>query len=293
MSDQRRSIKFLISNSSSLPTLPGILTKISRLEAQKDSSTDDFARVINSDQILAAKVLRLVNSPFYGFSRRVSTISNALILLGVNVIKSLVLSSSIFEMMEKSFLGLWEHSLATAAAANVIATKLDLPDIEEISTAALLHDIGKVVIKIHLKDGYEQMLEDGSVQEFGAYEAEHQALGTEHAEVGQWLAENWYLPEKLLEPIACHHDVEKSQEHRTATAVVHYADALIKARGVGFSGDDFVPSIQIAAREELQIDEEQLTEIIAELEDRLVDVRNFSLDIQENEQEDTAQESSQ
>ena len=199
MQDLSEGIRTLIKETKSLPTLPGIITKLSELETISSTSTADMAHVISSDQILSAKVLRLVNSPFYGFSRRVSTISNALILLGVNVIKSLVLTSSIFEIMEKTFIGLWEHSLASAAAANTIAKHLQLQDIEEISTAALLHDIGKVVITVQLKKDYEKLLELAQKKDCSTYLAEREMLHTDHAEVGQWLALSWYLPEKLQE----------------------------------------------------------------------------------------------
>lgn len=285
MNKHRQDIRQFIRESSSLPTLPGIITKIIKLESQKNTSTADMALVISSDQILSAKVLRLVNSPFYGFSRRVSTISNALILLGINVIKSLVLSCSIFEMMEKNFIGLWEHSLATAAAANIIATHLNLKDIEEVSTAALLHDIGKVVITIHMESDYADLLDLINKKDCSAYSAERELLQTDHAEVGQWLADCWFLPEKLLEPIAYHHDVQASKKYRTTTAVIHYADILAKIRGVGFSGDNLIPEIQSAARNALNIDIRMMKSIIKEFEIRLIDVRNFSMDIQNSEDE--------
>jgi putative nucleotidyltransferase with HDIG domain len=288
MQDLNEDIRKLIKESRSLPTLPGIITKLTELEGISTTSTADMTQIISADQILSAKVLRLVNSPFYGFSRRVSTISNALILLGVNVIKSLLLSSSIFEIMEKTVIGLWEHSLASAAAANTIAKHLQLQDIEEISTAALLHDIGKVVITVLLQNDYQKLLNHARDKDCSTYLSERELLQTDHAEVGQWLALSWYLPEKLQEPIAFHHNVEASIKFRTTTAVVHYADILVKARGVGFSGDNLVPPIQAAAREALQIDTKMMAAIIEELEDRLVEVRNFSMDIQTTEEDDDA-----
>lgn len=280
--DNRTAIKQLISNSRSLPTLPGIITKITELEAMQNTSTADMARIIASDQILSAKVLRLVNSPFYGFSRRVSTIANALILLGVNVIKSLVLTSSIFEIMEKTVMGLWQHSLATAVAANTIAKHLQLQDIEEITTAALLHDIGKVVITVHLQQDYKKLLDHVRDEDSTCYEIERIMLHTDHAEVGQWLADSWLLPQKLQEPIACHHAIEKSSTYRLTTAIVHYADIIIKARGIGFSGDDIVSPIHPLAKQELNIDAAMLADIITSLEARLDEVRNFSMDIQDD-----------
>lgn len=278
-------LRTLIRESRSLPTIPGIITKLSALEADSKSTSQKIARLISSDQILSAKVLRLVNSPFYGFPRRVSTVSNALILLGISVIKSLIISSSIFEMMEKTIIGLWEHSLATAAAANLIASRLELSDKEEISTAALLHDIGKVVIKIHLKDDYERLLATCEKKQLLSFEAERMEIGTDHAEVGKWLAESWFLPKKLIEPIAYHHNVEKSVTYRTCTAVVHFADILIRARGFGNNreGNELVPQVHPLAVSILRLDTMDIDSLITELDELLVEVKNFSIDIQEQQ----------
>jgi putative nucleotidyltransferase with HDIG domain len=278
--DKRIEIRRIIKDTKSLPTLPGIILKLSSLAEDDKASVSEMAKVISSDNVLSAKVLRLVNSPFYGFSGRISTISNALILLGVNVFRSLALSSSIFEIMEKNIIGLWEHSLGSAVAANVIAKKLKLPECEEISTAALLHDIGKVIIKIKLEEDYNSLLSLINEKELSMLEAEREVLGTDHAEIGEWIARTWFLPEKLTEPIACHHDVKRSGLHHAKSAVVHLADILVKASGFGFGGDEFVPQIQPAAWSKLRLDEALLDEIVEETEDKLIEAKNFSLEIQ-------------
>lgn len=277
--DKRTELRKIIMNTSTLPTLPGIISKLNSLSESDRSSVQEMARLVSSDQVLSARILRLANSPSYGF-HRVSTISNAMILLGVDVVKSLVLSSSIFEMMEKSSVGLWEHSLGAGVAANVIARRLKLPECEEISTAALLHDIGKVIIRLNFGDDYRQLMALTEEKGISILEAERELLGMDHAEVGAWLAESWFLPEKLIEPIRCHHDVETSGKFLIKASVVHLADILVKAGGFGFSGDDFVPRIQPTAWEVLQMSESVLEGIVEEIEDKLVDAKNFSLEMQ-------------
>ncbi len=280
MEEQKRTeIRAIIMNTSSLPTLPGIITKLNSLSENNKASVQEMAHLVSSDQVLSARILKLANSPSYGFYR-VSTISNAMILLGVNVVKSLALSSSIFELMEKNSLGLWEHSLGAGVAANIICRRLKLPECEEISTAALLHDIGKVIIRLNFGDDYRQLLALIADEDISMLAAERRLLGTDHAEVGAWLAKSWFLPHKLIEPIAFHHDVAASPTQEIKTAVVHFADVLIKASGFGFSGDDFVPPIQPLAWEKLGMTESVLTTIVEELEDKLIDTKNFSLEIQ-------------
>lgn len=283
MDDKRTEIRRIIKDTKSLPTLPGVIAKLGSLAENNRISVQEMARVVSSDQVLSAKVLKLVNSAFYGFSGRVSTVSNALILLGVNVVKSLAISSSIFEIMEKNVVGLWEHSMGVAVAANVMAKRLKLPEPEETSTAALLHDIGKVIIKIKLEGDFDKLTESIENKGLMMIEAEREFLQTDHAEIGEWLGQTWLLPEKLIEPIAFHHHVEKSVVHQTKTAVVHIADVLIKASAFGFSGDHIVPRIQPAAWNRLKMDLPLLESIIAEVEDKLVEVKNFSLEIQSND----------
>jgi len=282
--DKRAEIRNLIRDTKSLPTLPGIIARLGSLADNDKVSSQEMARVVSADQVLSAKVLRLVNSAFYGFPGRVSTVSNALILLGVNVVKSLAITSSIFEIMEKNVVGLWEHSMGVAVAANTISKALKLPDAEETATAALLHDIGKVIIKIKLQQNFSQLstLVDG--KGYTMQEAEQNLLETDHAEIGGWLARSWLLPEKLIEPVAFHHQVEKSTAHQTKTAVVHLADVLIKASGFGFSGDRLVPRIQPVAWIKLGMTDALLEAIIIEIEDKLVDVKNFSLEIQSTDE---------
>jgi HD-like signal output (HDOD) protein len=110
-------------------------------------------------------------------------------------------------------------------------------------------------------------------------EAEHEIIDTDHAEIGGWLSKSWFLPDKLSEPIAFHHNVALSENHRIKTAVVHIADTLIKASGFGNSGDSFVPSIQPIAWNILKLNEQLIAELVDEIEDKLIEVKNFSLEM--------------
>lgn len=280
MEEKRLKIQRVIKDIRSLPTLPGVIKKLTSISEDNKATVEEMARVVSADHTLSAKVLKLVNSPFYGFPGRISTVSHALVLLGVNVIKSLALCSSIFELMEKSVVGLWEHSLGAGMAAQIISKKLGLPDAEEISTAALLHDIGKVIIKINLHEECKNIEMMIAEKEIPMIEAEREILETDHADIGEWLGQNWFLPEKLIEPIACHHNVEKSEVYRNRTSVVHLADVLIKASGFGFSGDDFVPLLHPTVWKDLDLSDALMEELIEEIEDKIVEIKNFSLEIQ-------------
>lgn len=279
MDDKRSELKKIIMDTKTLPTLPGVIKKLNTLSENDKSSVQDMSKIVSSDQVLSARILRLANSPSYGFYR-VSTISNAMILLGVNVVKSLALSSSIFEIMEKDSVGLWEHSLAVGVAANMISRKLNLPECEEIATAALLHDIGKVIINLKCSEAERLIRQEIREQQISMIEAERNVIDTDHAEVGGWLAKSWFLPDKLSEPITFHHNVLMSENHRIKTSVVHIADVLIKSSGFGDSGDRYVPQIQKIAWDTLNLTEQHLAEFVNDLEGKLVEVKNFSLEMQ-------------
>lgn len=263
-----------------LPTLPGIVSKLTRMVEDPSVSADRIGRVIAKDHILAAKLLKLVNSAFYGFPGRISTVSSAVILLGFNVVRSLVLSASIFEAMEKTVVGLWEHSLGCAAIANVIARRLSISDPEEISTAALLHDIGKVVIRENLAEEAAVLDEAILGENISLYEAEQRILKINHTQVGQRLCRHWNLPDRLAEPITYHHEPQKSANHYVSTAIVHVADILVRARGFGFGGDKWVPSLDHNAWTALTLREDDLPGLIAEAEEILVELKGFSFEIQ-------------
>lgn len=277
--DNRNDLKKIIMDIKTLPTLPGVVSKLNELSNNDRSSMEEMARIVSSDQVLSARILRLANSPSYGF-HRVSTISNAMILLGVNVVKSLALSSTIFEIMEKDSVGLWEHSMGVGVAANLIARKLCLPECEEIATAGLLHDIGKVVIYLKCSAAEQQIRSAIETKGFSRLEAELDIVGAGHDEIGCWLAKCWFLPDKLSEPIAFHHDVGQAVDHKIKTAVVHLADVLVKAGGFGNSGDLYVPQIQQKAWEMLRFTDKLLEELVDELEDKLVELKNFCMEMQ-------------
>ncbi|MFH1021305.1 MAG: HDOD domain-containing protein [Pseudomonadota bacterium] len=288
MDEQKRAqFKKVLREIKGLPTLPGIVAKLGKMAENPDTTTEQMGRVISKDHILASKLLKLVNSAFYGFPQRISSLNSAIILLGFNVIKSLIISASIFEVMEAQDVELWEHSLGCAVVCNVLARHLGVKDPEEISTAGLIHDIGKVAIKMELPKEYEKITELSQEKKISRLEAEREILGLDHAEVGSWLAKSWNLPNKLVEPIACHHDPQLAKEEQVASAIVHFANIMIRGLGYGHAGDIWVPPLNNKAWKLLALAPADIDPLLREIEEKLWDVKGFSLDIQSG-QEDPA-----
>jgi len=289
---KRQGFKAALRETKNLPTLPGIVVKLTRMADDPDSTTEQMGRVLSKDHILAAKLLMLVNSAFYGFPQRISSLSSAMILLGFNVVKSLIISASIFEMMEKQDVELWEHSLGCAVVCNVVAKRIGVEEPEEVSTAGLIHDIGKVAIKMELPQEYAKITRLMQERKITMRQAELEVLGLDHAEAGAWLTKIWNLPPRLIEPIGCHHDPLQAKAEQLSSAIIHFSDILIRGMGYGHAGDDKVPKLDKQAWELLGLSQEDIDQVIDEVEEKLWEVKGFSLEIQaEAEAPDSAAKS--
>ena len=256
-----------IENIRALPTVPGSLKRISSIIEKPSVSLDQIGRFISNDPALATKVLKMVNSAMYGFPGRISSISHAIMLLGLNVVKGLLLGVSVFEIMEKMMSGLCVHSLGCAIAAGEIANKLNIKDPEEISVAALLHDIGKVIMILEYQKEYEGIIKEASTEECLIYDVEKTFFTETHTTVGMWLAGKWNFPRKLVEVIAYHHTPQMSRLAVKETAIVHLADILVRARGIGFAGDHFVPPLNTAAFETLSLASNDIRDVLVRIEE--------------------------
>ncbi|MFH1138060.1 MAG: HDOD domain-containing protein [Pseudomonadota bacterium] len=258
-----------------LPTLPGIVQKISRMVENPETSSADVGRLISQDQVLSAKVLKMANSAFFGMSRQISSITQALIILGFDVVKGLVLSASVFEMMKKGMVGLWEHSIGCAAAAGVVAERLGRSDKEEVLVAGLLHDLGKLVLTLQLPEDSARVVALAREKKISFYEAERQLLDFTHGDVGLWLAEHWNLPDNLSEPMRFHHQPERARMAPEQTAIVHLANIIIRARGIGFSGDRYVPALSAQAWKLLGLKASDFGGILEDLEPKLLNLQDY------------------
>lgn len=260
---------------SNIATIPEIVTKLRRMMDNPSMSAAAVGDEIAKDQVLAAKVLRLVNSGFYGFRTPITTITQAMVLLGFDVVKTLVLSASVLdllELMNRYLAGLWEHCLATARVAGAIADHLKMPNSEEIAVSGLLHDLGKVVIAQKFPVEHKRIRAIIESRRCLQMEAEREVLdGVTHPEIGMWLLKKWGLPAKLFFPIAYHAQFHPAREFADRTAVVHLADVMCRARGYGYPGDGQVPTINREAWEMLRITMEDVEGIYRQLDVELAD----------------------
>ena len=268
----RSEMRQMVQKVTSLPTLPGAVLNITRLLDDPETTAAEVGREIEKDQVLSAKVLKLVNSGFYGFSQPISTIQHAMVLLGFSVVKTLVLSTSVLDMMSNSMAGLWQHSLACARTCAIIARYLEEDDPEEISVTGLLHDLGKVVLEANVKEVFEPVIELVEKEDMLFYKAEEQVMEITHATVGGWLLEQWQLPGQLVEPIMYHHDFHPSRTHAVRTGIVHLADILVRAEAIGSGGDRRIPVLSEEAMKTMGLGVDDLQDIMDEMVSEMRDL---------------------
>jgi putative nucleotidyltransferase with HDIG domain len=192
-----------------LPTIPTVLTKILQLVDSESSNGRELITIIERDQALTGKMLRLANSAFFGQSRRVATIPRAVVLLGFSTVRNLALGVKVWDALGSGIAKnrleeLWLHAVAVAAATKAIAARLRAGDPDEGFTAALLHDVGRLVLAMRFRDDYWRAV-GGAAESEPVAAMEAASLGIDHAEVGGWILEAWSLPPAIVEAVRLHH----------------------------------------------------------------------------------------
>lgn len=276
MEDLKTSVQGEILQLKDLPTLPHVLEKVTKMVEDPEVSSEAIAKVISTDQVLSAKVLKMVNSPIYGFPGRISSIQHALVLLGFNVVRGIIISTSVFDMMVQAMKGLWEHSLGCATACNIIARRAGFEDPEEYAVAGLLHDLGKVVTAVQLPELHASILETVQTKELTYFQAEKDVMGFGHDRINAWLARHWGLPPNIRESMSRHHAPQLAEFYKPMSCVVHLADYLVRLFEFGNSGDDQTAYLRPEALIELKFKMTDLDKVMDEMSDQLLEVSDLT-----------------
>lgn len=228
-----------------LPSIPLVMMEVTRLLNNPNTSAIELAKVISRDQALVTKILTVANSPLYGLPRRVSTIDFAIIILGFDHIKNIVIALSMMEafknkgdknLNQKDY---WTHSILTASAAKRIADDLGFHFTGEAFTAGLLHDLGIPVIHKYFNAEFVKIQELVKTANMSFREAQQETIGLEHQQIGNLLAQRWNLPLSLSDAILNHHTPSTAEQNQPLAAIVHLADYMTVKFGTGsFHWDD-------------------------------------------------------
>jgi putative nucleotidyltransferase with HDIG domain len=271
-----------IINSKDVPTIPVLLARILAVVGADRSSTRELVEVMQRDQALTGRVLRLANSGFFGFSREVSTLARAVMILGFGTVRSLALGVKVWETLigraSVPLTELWQHSALVGAASRLIAQRTRAADPEEVFTAGLLHDIGRVVLALRFPGEYAALLEaapelDGTPAPLEA--RERAVFGIDHSQAGAWLAESWKLPPVISEAAARHHDPIAPGTPLAAAVIVNLANRLVHWTDLDGGAVDPEAERQLAAVAAAGLSLGAWVEIAAVLQGQKGDLRQF------------------
>lgn len=261
-----------------LPVLPAGVSEVIAACDDPDITVGQISQKILQDQQLTASILKLANSAMYGLSRRVATVTEAVVLLGFATIKSLAISSHTYRLLNRSLPGyglqrgeIWKHSIAVAMASRRIAVEVHFAPVEEAFIAGLLHDIGKTVLSSYMEDAFDEVSAIVENERIPFSEAELRVLGFDHAELGARIARLWNFPPDLVEAIRFHHDPSAASLKPKLNYAVHLADCICMMLGIGIGSDGLSYTIEGGTLEALGLEPGQVEQIIDKLEPLLHD----------------------
>ena len=245
---KKEKIKKITQGILGLSALPTIVAKMIELVDNPKTSASTLGKLISTDQVLTARVLKLANSAFYGFPRRISTINLAIVVLGFDQLKDLGLSVSIINRFSSNsqdtdfdMSRFWRHSIGCGIAGKMLARKFKYRVAGEVFVGGVLHDIGKLVVNQYMTEDFRKIQKLIKDKEISYNKAEKFVLGVSHAEIGKWLAEKWNLPAQLCDAIAYHHKPMKSKKNKFLASLINFSDYLCKYAKIGYSGDNKLP----------------------------------------------------
>lgn len=217
-----------------IPSLPAVVGRVLQITADPDSSTQALWEIIRADQALAANILKVANSAFYGLAGKVASLQHALSILGYKKIRNLVITQAVLKnFKDKCQYGpmdlapYWAHAFTCAMGSQIVSEYMGGKN-ENLYTACLLHDIGKLIFYMALPEAYSELVYEIGHCGHTIYQTENNFFGITHEQTGQALLTKWQLPDDIVQSIAFHHHPEKAREHRFMTWAVHMVDLLVR-----------------------------------------------------------------
>ena len=253
-----------------LPTLPSVATELIKMIRTSHISAGEVGKLLSEDPALTARVLGIVNSAYYGFPRQISNVTHSIVLLGFSKVRDVGVTASTINLFQSQtphldFRAFWMHSITTAIACEALARTLHSASAVDSFVAGLLHDIGKLALATCYPQAFEKAACQAHERNVLLRDAEREALGFDHAQVGRILAEQWSFSEALADAIHHHHQPSESRLGRELACLTHVADILARSVMVGSGGDHRMPRLDDTARRELSLTRDILDRTMTEL----------------------------
>jgi putative nucleotidyltransferase with HDIG domain len=261
----------LVNGNGGLSTLPVVFSRLVDLLSDETSSAQAIGDVIGADPALSARLLRLVNSPYYGIPSRVETISRAVTIIGTKALYSLALTVSViyafkdipYQLVDMT--SFWRHSVTCGVISQTMAEIKGLSGRETLFVAGLLHDIGRLLLYREAPIQARSALVRARRAETPLLQAEKEVIGVDHAEIGGQVLRRWRFPDRLQDMIRCHHDPGRALGP-LETTIIHVSDVVANALALGTSGESLVPPFQASAWRALKLSPEEIALVIGKSE---------------------------
>ena len=265
-----RELEIMIMTAVDLPTIPIVATKVMHLIESENASSDEIARVVASDPAVAARVLKISNSSFYGCQRQIQTLSHAIVVLGFSTLKSLVVAASVKQVYKPYGLTekmLWEHSFGAGLAARIIAKETHRVNEEEAFLGGLFHDIGKNIMNFLDSQKFQTVMQICYNESVSFTEAEHQVYSYTHSEVGALVIKKWNFPDILMKAVLKHHTFDfvgdEDPYQVSLTCVVGLANLFCNKAGIGVrKPDESLDLLQTFPAQMLALDQKRLDSLL-------------------------------
>jgi putative nucleotidyltransferase with HDIG domain len=267
------SVEHMVEDVSTIHSLPLFYSQLSEAIDHPRSSIGDIAKIISEDQGLTARILKLANSPLFGYFSKIDTITQAVTIIGVLQVRDLALALSVMDVFKGipedlvNMEQFWKHSIATGLTSRVLATSQRESNLERFFVAGILHDIGRLVMYVRVPEICLELLEQSRATGSLLHRAERERFGFNHADVGGALLRRWKIPPRVAEPVATHHDSSKGDQYPREGSILHFADLIAHALQIGNSGEIFVPELDHDVWERLQISCYFLPTLVKQVDD--------------------------
>jgi len=269
---QQLRMKDLLADSPELGSPPLVYRRLMEVINHPRGGAGDVANVIREDTALTARLLKLVNSAFFAFPKKIETVSQAVSVVGTSQVRDLALATSVTDLFKGIPSDLidvedfWKHSLAVGVAARVIAGLRSEANIERFFVAGILHDVGRLVFLLRAPEKTREVIVRARQREALLFETEREMFGFDHGRMGGTLMDHWKMPDALREAIRLHHEPHRAERYPIEAATIHVADVVATGLQMGSSGERYVPPISAGAWAKLGVDPGMMGFVVEDVE---------------------------
>jgi putative nucleotidyltransferase with HDIG domain len=270
-------IDLLVNDTAVVYSLPQIYQRFNLVINHPRSSIADITKVITEDTGISSCILKLANSPMYGYHSNIDSISKAIMIIGTQQLRDMVLAISVLRVFKGipeyliNMTSFWQHSITIGIVSRILATYLREPNLERFFVTGILHDVGQMILCTRTPELVQETIATSRKSGEPNYAIQRSMLGFDHGDVGGELLKRWRIPEIIAEPVACHHAPGRAKLFPMETSLIHVADVIGHAMQVGVSGESFVPPMDEYSWERLGIPVSMLSTIITQADTQLIE----------------------